>query len=474
MFLSLLTIVVSAVFPITQTPWVEKGIIAVKVSDGFVVAWQDLQNDGGEIYACFLTDRENNIFPVATIPPYSAGEIYYSTPSFASEGNHGLFVYEKYSRCSDPSSGFCSSIDYTAVDVKASCMTASAGELHDCECTSIGSDYGYWYSRPRLACNGRHMLLASLKETFFMGVIYSSIVTDLLKSNGQVLYTHRFRPETDVSWIAPPAITAYGDGFVLAYPELILYNGHNDLFIAYFHRGVVTNLKKMIELNWNLSHYPIPEIASIGDVFLYTIGLGNENSTGVLVFDYPNIPVDTFTLWDAKRAFPVAAFGKFHIFYVSLDGNIYAVRYDPEAGLVDSTGVPVIVTPEPITDLSAAFDGEKIFLAFVQNDDIYGVFLNSDLQEIKRNAIGKDAEAFVTLSSNPVKGNILQAVIKTPEAPWSYEIYDVSGRKIGRCRPSFRNGSEVMLELPGSIGPGVYFLAAKSREKTYRVMFLKM
>ncbi|HDM90324.1 MAG TPA: T9SS type A sorting domain-containing protein, partial [candidate division WOR-3 bacterium] len=150
------------------------------------------------------------------------------------------------------------------------------------------------------------------------------------------------------------------------------------------------------------------------------------------------------------------------------------VRYDPETGLIDSTGVPVIVTPEPITELSAAFDGEKIFLAFVQNDDIYGVFLNSYLQVIEGIAIGKEAEAPITLSPNPVKGNILRAVIRTPEVPLSFEIYDVSGRKIGRCRPNFLNGSQAILELPASIGPGVYFLAARTRGKTYRVMFLKM
>ncbi len=471
MFLSLLTIVVSAVFPITQTPWVEKGISVGKVSDGFVVAWQDLQNDDGEIYACFLTDREIKIFPVTATPP-SEG-IFYSRPAFTSTGAHSLFAYEIYSSCYDTSFGYCSSIGYTVLNVKALNGIVSAGELHNCECPSIGFDFGFWYSSPRLVSTDRYILLASFNEIFLFGTVYSRVVTDILKADGQVLQTHIYLiPGANPSWVVPPAVTVYRNNFVLAYPELT--NGNQDLAIVYIYPEQTVNMKKTVELSWGLPYYPTTGIVSIDDVLLYTVGLNNENSIGVLVFNYPNILTDTFTIWGAKRAFPVAAFGKFFLFYLSSDGNIYAMRYDPEAGLIDSTGVPVIVTPEPITELSAAFDGEKIFLAFVQNDDIYGVFLNSDLQEIERNAEGKEAEAPITLRPNPVKGNILQAVIRTPEAPLSFEIYDVSGRKIGRCRPSFLNGSQAILELPGSIGPGVYFLAARTRGKTYRVMFLKM
>ena len=472
MFLSLLTIVVSAVFPITQTPWVEKGISVGKVSDGFVVAWQDLQNDDGEIYACFLTDRESRTFPVTATPPPPGG-IYYSSPTFASAGTHGIFAYEIYSPCYDTSFGYCSSIGYTALNVRALNGIVSAGELHNCECPSIGFDFGYWYSRPHLVSTDRYMLLASFNEIFFFGLVFSKVVADLLRADGQVLYTHTYLiPGANPSWVVPPAVTVYRNNFVLAYPELTYEN--QDLAIVYIYPEQAVNMKKTVELSWGLSYYPTTGIASLGDVFLYTAELSNASLTGVLVFEYPDIPVDTFTLQDAEHAFPIAAFGKFFIFYLSTDGDVYAVRYDPETGLIDSTGVPVIVTPEPITELSAAFDGEKIFLAFVQNDDIYGVFLNSDLQETERNAEGKEAEAPITLRPNPVKGNILQAVIRTPEAPWSYEIYDVSGRKIGRCRPSFLNGSQAILELPGSIGPGVYFLAARTRGKTYRVMFLKM
>ncbi|MCD6086968.1 MAG: T9SS type A sorting domain-containing protein [Candidatus Hydrothermae bacterium] len=475
MFLSLLTIVVSAVFPITQTPWVEKGISVGKVSGGFVVAWQDLRNGEGEIYASFLTDKDTKLFPVATASPSSGEGIYFSCPTFASEGNHGLFVYEVYSSCLDTDFGYCSSIDYTTVDVGATNEVIAAGGLHGCQCPTMGYDYGFWYTKPHLVSSGRYMLLASLNETFSMGVVYTSIVADLLKPNGQILYTHNFLP-TDpyTSLVMPPAVTSRRDGFVLVYPELALTNGDRDLAIVYFYNGQAVSTKKTIGLDWDLSYHPIPEIASIGNIFLYTVGLSDGNSTGVLVFEYPDVPADIFTLPDAQRAFPVAAFGKFYIFYISADDDIYAVRYDPQTGLIDSSGVPVIITPEPITELSAAFDGEKIFLSFVQNEDIYGVFLDSDLQEINNNPVKRDAEPLITINPNPIKGNILKAHMRIPEEPVGFEVYDASGRTISTCKLGLLNGSEVMIELPGSIRPGVYFLAAKTRKKIYRTLFIKM
>lgn len=218
----------------------------------------------------------------------------------------------------------------------------------------------------------------------------------------------------------------------------------------------------------NLLYNQKYDVAASDEVFFLVHNITGDSLRAVAIPIYEERPILDYSFTTEGTTAELQWFPPyFYVFWVdNRFGNldIFARRFDSHGYPVDSVDIRITDLPGNEIIPRIAYDGEKIFMVFEHNHNIYGCFIDPETMTVltpeKENTYITSFKLLTPIST----GKLTFLVSK--EGPYNLAIYDIVGRVRVKKTSYFESGINT-LNLPPTLRSGTYILKLNNTTRRF-------
>lgn len=463
----ILIIISLGIFPLTQTPWTESKPAVSYYNGHYLVVYEDNRNGDKDIYGIdFSPDSSFFVNFLVTRKPYDQK----NPDVVTTEGGISGVTYESAHM----------SAYWLVGDIDFNLILPN-GLVRDTSGTMPLPGLATWQSildfvTPMIAFYENAFLVVATASVISDWAIYSYVSGVFLDTTADQIGNPFVIFDSPYFYKSPyPAVASHHNGFACVVHRFIHYK---DTLFAYYMEGPLDTLPdsffictSTVNAGW------CDRDLSYGEgSFLFTMENQGACQIECVVFSFPNNVLNRFNIENARNHSTAFAFDKFYLFYTDSLGQLYGLRIDNSGNILDPQGIPIIVDQNQKFDPDVVFDGEKFFLTFSMNNDLYGVFIDSSLsvnvKEVPKISLPINLRVLPSIT----RGNLSVSFYLSKKGEFKIELFDIVGRKSILLRRMFPSGKHVLqLRLPPLIPTGMYFLRLRSQKESSvrKIIYIK-